>query len=75
MSICKKTITLIFLDLQLIHHFIDGTCIATNYIIATTFLVLFYCYTVSLLLLLYNCYHYCRPTVTAVRLKLKLIYD
>jgi hypothetical protein len=56
MSICKKTINLIFLDLQLVHHFINDTCIATIDINTTTFLVLLNCYTVSHLLLLYNYY-------------------
>jgi hypothetical protein len=38
-SICVKTTTLIFLDLQLVHHFIDGTCIGSSATIisATTF--------------------------------------
>jgi hypothetical protein len=30
MSICEKTTTLIFLDLQLVHHFIDGTGIGSS---------------------------------------------
>jgi hypothetical protein len=45
-SICEKTTTLIFLDLQLVHHF-DSTGIGTTDINITTFLVL-----VLLLLLL-----------------------
>jgi hypothetical protein len=44
MSICEKTTKLIFLDLQLLHHFIDGTCIATTDNNVTTFLVLLNCY-------------------------------
>jgi hypothetical protein len=40
MSVCEKTTILIFLDLKLVHHFIDGTGIATTDINATTFLVL-----------------------------------
>jgi hypothetical protein len=30
MSICEKTTTLIFLDLELVHHFIDGTDIGSS---------------------------------------------
>jgi hypothetical protein len=30
MSICKKTTTLIFLDLELVHHFNDGTSIGSS---------------------------------------------
>jgi hypothetical protein len=40
MSICEKTTTLIILDLQLVYHFIDGTCIAITNINATTLLLL-----------------------------------
>jgi hypothetical protein len=43
-----------------------GTNEMTNDINVKTFLALLNCYTVSLLLLLYNCYSYCRPTVTAM---------
>jgi hypothetical protein len=30
MSVCEKTTTLIFLDLQLVHHFIDGADIRSS---------------------------------------------
>jgi hypothetical protein len=40
MLVCRKTTTLIFLDLQLVLYFIDGTCIVTSDINATIFLLL-----------------------------------
>jgi hypothetical protein len=64
-SICEKTTTIIFLDLQLVHHFTDGTCIATTDINATTFLVLVNCLLLLCLLLLLP--HFSvnlRPTVS-----------
>jgi hypothetical protein len=39
-SICDKTTTLIMLELQLAHHFIEGTDIVTTDINTTTILVL-----------------------------------
>jgi hypothetical protein len=75
MSVCEKTTTLIFLDLQLVHHFIDGTCIgsSTTAINATTFLVLLLLLLVLvllILLLLPNC-----STVNSVCFKFKLYCD
>jgi hypothetical protein len=64
-SICEKTTTLICLDLQLVHHFIEGTGIDTTDVNATTFLVL-------LVLVQPSC---STPCVTAMRLQLQLIYD
>jgi hypothetical protein len=52
MSVCEKTNTLIFLDLHLVHHFIDGTCIGSS----TTVLVLLVLLALLLVLVqLFNC--------------------
>jgi hypothetical protein len=60
----QMTTTLIRLDLQMVHHFIEGTGIDTTDVNATTFLVL-------LVLVLFNSLYYCdevevnlRPTVS-----------
>jgi hypothetical protein len=44
MKIYKKTTTLIFLVLQLVHHLIEGTGINTTDVNATTFLYCWYWY-------------------------------